>query len=350
MRKEESVRKTLFIALAASLFLAGALWGTGQSEKPAAAAQPQPLTRVDFQLNWRITGDHSPYYVALDQGWYKEAGLDVNVIIGQGSGYTVQTVDTGKAHLGIADAPVAITGRAKGAKVKVVGIIFDKHPNSMYFWKDSGITKPQDIVGKTVAVPAADGHKVMWPAFAKQIGVDPNSVKFVNIDPAAKASALASHNADVVFELYTGKPFMEKAIPPEQLGNLIWSDYGFNAYAHSYIASDAVLEKQPELVRKFLDVTYRAWEFVLENPEQAVEILAKYQPINKDEILANLKLVLDFFRTDRYAQNGIGYIDPARMKDTVDTVANYMNVQVTFPAEEAYSSAFLPSPMYKADF
>ena len=333
--KEEGVKKSLIIALAASLFLAGALlWGTGQAEK----SQPQQLTKVNFQLNWRITGDHSPYYVAIDQGWYKEAGLDVNVIIGQGSGYTVQTVDTGKAHLGIADAPVAITGRAKGAKVKVVGIIFDKHPNSMYFWKDSGITRPQDIVGKTVAVPAADGHKVMWPAFAKQIGVDPNSVKFVNIDPAAKASALASHNANVVFELYTGKPFMEKAIPPEQLGNLIWSDYGFNAYAHSYIASDAVLEKQPELVKKFLDVTYRAWKFTLENPEQAVEILA------------NLKLVLDFLRTDRYAQNGIGYIDPARMKDTVDTVANYMNVQVTFPAEEAYSSAFLSSPMYKANF
>jgi NitT/TauT family transport system substrate-binding protein len=116
-------------------------------------AQAAP-TKIDFQLNWTITGDHSPYYIAIEKGWFKEEGLDVNIIIGKGSGYSVQVVDAGKAQIGIADAPVPIEGRAKGAKVKLIGIIFDKHPNCMFFWKDSGIKKPQDIKGKTVAVPA----------------------------------------------------------------------------------------------------------------------------------------------------------------------------------------------------
>ena len=150
-------------------------------------------------------------------GWFAEEGLDVNIIVGQGSGYSVQAVDSGKADIAISDAPVPITSRQQGANVKIIGIIFDKHPNCSYFWKDSGIKVPQDLAGKTVAVPATDGHKVMWPAFAKQIGVDPNSVKFVNIDPAAKVSALASRKADVVFELFTGKPFMEKAIPADEM-------------------------------------------------------------------------------------------------------------------------------------
>lgn len=308
------------------------------------------LQKVNFQLNWKITGDHSPYYVALKKGWFEEEGLDVNIIIGQGSGYSVQAVDTGKAEIGIADAPVPIKLRVEGAKVKIIGIIFDKHPNCMFFWKDSGITSPQDMVGRTVGVPAADGHKIMFPAFAKEIGIDPKSVKFVNIEPSAKVSALAGKKVDVVFELFTGKPFMEKAIPSEELGYFIWSDYGFNAYAHSYITRDDVIKSDPEMLRKFLKVVYRAWDFTLNNPEEAINILSEYHPINKVDYLANLKLVIEFFKTDRYRNNGIGFIDPDRINDTMKTVAECMNVKIDFLPEDIYDDSFLPDPPYKFNF
>jgi len=95
---------------------------------------------------------------------------------GQGSGYSVQAIDSGKANIAISDAPVPIANREKGANVKIIEIIFDKHPNCCWFWKDSGIKTPQDLAEKTIAVPATEGHKIMWPAFAKQIGVDPQKV------------------------------------------------------------------------------------------------------------------------------------------------------------------------------
>jgi NitT/TauT family transport system substrate-binding protein len=312
--------------------------------------EAEALTKVNFQLNWKITADHAAYYVALKNGWFEEEGLDVNIIIGQGSGYTVQVLDSGKAEIGISDAPVPIKGIAQGAEIKIVGIIFDKHPNCMYFWKDSGITKPQDIVGKTVAVPAADGHYVMWPAFAKQIGVDADSVKFVNIEPAAKVAALATKKADVVFELYTGKPFMEKAIPPEELGTILWSDHGFNAYAHSLVARNDVIESNPEMVKGFLKAAYRGWDFVLKNPEEAIQILSEYHPINQTDYLANLMLVMEFFKTDRYKNNGIGYIDPDRLKNTIELVEKYIGVEINFEPEDAYTSDFFPDPPYKFEF
>ncbi len=335
-------RRVLMVAAVLAL-AAAAGWASSQSETSA----PKQMQKVNFQLNWQITGDHAPYYVAMDKGWFAEEGLEVNVILGQGSGYTVQALESGKAEIGISDAPVPIKMRAEGAKVRIVGILFDKHPNAMYFWKDSGITKPQDIAGKTVAVPAADGHKVMWPAFAKLIGVDPASVKFVNIAPSAKVAALASRNADVVFELYTGKPFMEKAIPPAQLGVFLWADYGFNAYAHSLIARDDVIKNNPELVRKFLKAAYRGWDYTLKNPEEAISILAKHHPINEADYLANLKVVMDFFKTDRYRNNGIGYIDPARLKETIDLVRTYQGVAIPFAPEDMYTADLLPKPMYK---
>jgi len=306
-------------------------------------------TKINFQLNWSISGDHAPYYVAIEKGWFKEEGLDVNVMLGKGSGFTVQMVDADKAQIGISDAPVPIEAIAKGAKLKIVGIIFDKHPNCMFFWKDSGITKPQDLKGKTVAVPASDGHKVMWPAFAKLIGLDPNDVKFVNIDPTAKPAALGTRKADVVFELYTGKPFMEKAVPPDQLGWIIWADYGFNAYAHSYIANDDFIKNNPEALRKFLKVSYRAWQYTLNNIPEAIDILSKYQPINRDDFVANLTAVKEFFKTDRYKNFGIGYIDAARMQDTINTVKE-KGVDIKGDAKNYYTSAFLPNPPYKFNF
>ncbi|MCD6122636.1 MAG: ABC transporter substrate-binding protein [Spirochaetales bacterium] len=333
--------KKFLVLVIVFLLMTLSIWAEGTTEKTAEK------TKVNFQLNWKITGDHAAYYVALEKGWFAEEGLDVNIIIGHGSGYTVKALDSGKAEMGIADAPVAIVGRAKGAKVEIVGIIFDKHPNCMFFWKDSGITKPQDIAGKTVAVPASDGHKVMWPAFAKLIAVDPNSVHFINIEPSAKVSALASKRADVVFELYTGKPFMEKAIPPDKLGHFIWSDYGFNAYAHSIIATDDMVNNHPKVVKAFLKAAYRGWDFTLKNPKEAIAILAKYHPINQTDYLNNLKLVMEFFKTGRYKKYGIGYIDPKRIQETMDLVKNYMHVDIKFKPEDMYTSKFLPDPMYK---
>lgn len=333
------------VMLVLLVVLATTLWAAGAPE----AKEAEKLEKVDFLLNWTISGDHAVYYVAQKMGWFAEEGLDVNVIIGQGSGYSVQAIDSGKADIAISDAPVPISMRQDGANIKIIGIIFDKHPNCSFFWKDSGITKPQDLAGKTVAVPATDGHKVMWPAFAKQIGVNADSVRFVNIDPTAKVSALATKKADVVFELYTGKPFMEKAIPSDQLGYFIWADYGFNAYAHSYITSDDTIAKRPEMLKKFLRATYRAWDWVLQNPEEAIEILSENHPINKTEYLGNLMACIEFFKTDRYKNMGIGYIDPVRIRETHSLVNQYQK-PLSFPVEDCYDDSFLPEKMYKFNF
>ncbi len=314
-------------------------------EAPAEPEKPAELKPVKFLLNWTIAADHSPYFVALEKGWYEEAGLDVEVIIGQGSGYSVTAIDAGTADIAIADAPVVFQYREQGALAKIIGIIFDNHPNAMYYWEDSGMTAPQDIVGKTVAVPETDGHKVMWPAFAAMIGVDPDSVDFVNIESTAKVSALASKNADVVFELLTGYPNFESAIPDGGFNYFLWADYGFNCYAHSYITSDDMIANDPETLKAFMDVTYRAWEYVLNNPEEAIDILSKYHSINTADVLKALQIEYAFLKTQNYKDNGIGYIDAAKMQQTYDLVNTYQT-ELSFGVEDIYDDSFLPETPY----
>ena len=135
-----------------------------------------------------------------------------------------------------------------------------------------------------------------------------------------------------------------------QLGAILWSDYGFKAYAHSIIARNDVIADNPDMVRKFLKAAYRGWDYTLKNPEEAIAILAEYHPINRTDYVANLKVVMEFFKTERYRKYGIGYIDPARMEDTINIVGKYMGIAINFKPEDAYTSEFLPDPPYKYEF
>lgn len=308
-------------------------------------AQAEEAEHVEFLLNWTISADHAPYYVALDKGWYQEAGLDVNVVIGQGSGYSAQAIDAGKADIAISDAPVVFGLREDGAEIKIIGIVFDNHPNSMYFWDESGIKEPKDLVGKTVCVPETDGHKIMWPAFAAMIGVDPASVEFINIESTAKVASLASHNCDCVFELRTGAPNFEAAIPEGGYSNILWADYGFECYAHSYITSDSYAAENPETLKKFLDVTCRAWEYTLNNPEEAIEILSKYQPINAEALLKSLYIEFDFLKTDRFKTSGVCSINADKMQATYDLVNTYQK-ELSFDVTDIFDASFLPETPY----
>ena len=70
-------------------------------------------------------------------------------------------------------------------------------------------------------------------------------------------------------------------------------------------------------------------------------------PINQEDYLANLKLVREFFKTERFKTSGIGYIDSARMEDTIETVDKTMGVKVNFKHSDAYTGTFLPKPPFK---
>ena len=328
--------KVFLSVLLILVLAAGFLWAHGETEKE--------VKKTSLLLNWKILGDHAPYFVAQKKGWYADEGLDVDIILGKGSGFSVQSVDTEKVDFAIADTAVAVSGRTKGAGVQVVSMLFAKSSNCMHFWKDSGIEHPKDLVGKTVGVPPTDTQKVMFPAFAQIIGIDPGDVRFINIDPAAKTAAIGQRKVDVIFDYYTGRPFHEKAVPPDQLVSMLWADYGFKAYSNAIITSDDLVEEDPDLIRRFLKASLKGWQFTLANPAEAIAILAEYHTIKQEDYLANLKLVMELFRADSYERNGIGYIDEETMASTINLIDTYMGVDVNFTAEEMYTNAFLPKP------
>jgi len=325
--KTRSLVVTLVVALVA-------VAGTGQAQAPL---------KVVFALNWFAVGDHAAYWVALDRGYYKARGLDVELQNSKGSGDSIAKIDTGRADLGLADAVVVIPRVAQGAKIKIVGAVFDNTPLNIWTRKDTGITTPKDLEGKTLAAPPGDSQRQLFPAFAKVNGIDANKVKWLTIEPAAKFVALAEKRADAVPDYTTGQPFWEKAVGKDNLVHMPWHQYGFDTYSMSIVASEKTMNERPKVLRDFLAASYLGWRDVMEDPKAALEIFKKRVPdIDLTLIEPNMLLGLDLMRTERYAKNGIGWMDRGKMCGTVEFINTYMpDMPRKVGCDEVFTNDFL---------
>jgi len=305
------------------------------------SAQPAPQ-KVVFALNWFPVGDHAAYWVALEKGYYRQRGLDVDMQNSKGSGDSIAKVDTGRADVGLADSAVVIASSARGTKVKVVGMVFDKSPLNVWSRKDAPITKPKDLEGKTVAAPPGDGQRQMFPAFARLNGIDQTKVTWVNVEPAAKVPALAEKRVDAVADYTTGLPFYEKAVGKGNAVMLPWADHGFDMYSMSIIASEKTMKERAPMLRAFLEASYLGWRDVMSDPKSALEIFKKRVPeIDLSIIEPNMMMGLELMKTDRYAQNGIGWMEEKKMCASVDLVNTYMGVPTKVECKAVYTNEFL---------
>jgi len=306
-------------------------------------AEAQAPAKVVFALNWFAVGDHAAYWVALDRGYYKARGLEVELQNSKGSGDSIAKVDSGRADVGLADAVVVIPRVAQGAKIKVVGAVFDLTPLNIWTRKDTGITKPKDLEGKLLAAPAGDAQRQLFPAFAKLNGVDESKVKWLSIEPAAKFVALSEKRADAVPDYTTGQPFWEKAVGKDNLVRMPWSQFGFDTYSMSIMASDKTLNERPKVLRDFLAASYLGWRDVMQDPKGSLEIFKKRVPdIDLALIEPNMMLGLELMKTERYARNGLGWMERAKMCRTVEIINSYMpDMPRKVGCDEVFTNEFL---------
>ena len=307
------------------------------------AGHAQAPQKVVFALNWFAVGDHAAYWVALEKGYYKARGLDIELQNSKGSGDSIAKVDTNRADIGLADAVVVIPRVAQGARIKIVGAVFDLTPLNIWTRKDTGITKPKDLEGKTLAAPPGDSQRQLFPAFAKINGIDAAKVKWLTIEPAAKFVALSEKRVDAVPDYTTGQPFWEKAVGKENLVKMPWSDYGFDTYSMSIMASEKTMKERPKVLRDFLEASYMGWRDVMADPKAALEIFKKRVPdIDLALIEPNMMLGLELMKTERYAKNGIGFLERGKMCRTVEFINTYMpDMPRKVACDEAYSGEYL---------
>ena len=165
---------------------------------PFRARAADPLKPVTMTLDWLYEGTNVGFLVAHEQGFFREAGLDVAVSSGKGSGSTAQLVASKATQIGFSDGYVVGNGIAKGMAIKTVGSIFRRGPATIMVLAESSIKVPKDLEGKTVAMNASSAVFQQWPAFVKGAGIDAAKINIVNVDSAGLGPALISGKVDAI--------------------------------------------------------------------------------------------------------------------------------------------------------
>jgi NitT/TauT family transport system substrate-binding protein len=308
---QATARRRCIAALAAGIVALVALPATAQD-------------KMQLQLNWFHLADHSPIYLALKKGYYKEEGIDLTVLRGSGSADSAKKIDLGQSDVGISDAPTVLTAISKGANLRMVAVVYDKAGNNVFFRKSANIKSPKDLVGKKIAVPPADSHRVLWPAFAALHGIDPNAVTLVNVKPEGKQAIVAANEVDGSFDLYTSYAIWEKVLGKGDVGHLLWADFGLPIYGHTYFVNNETIKKNPKLIERFLRATHKGWRDAKADPKASIDAMVEQVPgLDGATLLATMPQILDLCVTERSAKHGMGWIEPELMQKTMDiTFAN----------------------------
>ena len=313
-----------------------ALAAVALAAPPAFAQQ-----KVDFILNWVPGGDHAPYYYAKKMGWYKDAGIDLNLEPGKGSAVAVQKVAAGANPIGLADMPNALTLRGKGADTVGVFNVYANSPQGLYWLKSSGIKSVKDLAGKKIGNPAGDGARTIWPALAKANGMDPASVTWVNIDANSKLAALRSKSIDATTSFYNIHHIFQRELG-DDMGFVAWKDAGLNTYGNTVIVNGDWLKKNKPTVAAFVKVTQKAFAACVATPAPCVQALIDANgALQLDNEATNWKLVTVLMR-DKYSETvALGILDDARMAADYELVKTYIGLETPFDVKVAYTNEFL---------
>ena len=304
-------------------------------------AQAQAQDNVSLRLNWYLGGLHVPFYFGVDKGFYKQEGINLIINEGRGSANTVQVVGAGTDTFGLADSSSIINLISKGGEIKSVMNILSSTGFSVVSAASAGIRTPKDIEGKTLAVSPGDPIRGLLEAVAAHNKVDISKVKFVQVDPAAKVVTVLEKRADGLLGGADDQFFLLKyrGVEPHALR---FADHGANIVGMAIFTGNNTIKTNPDLVRRFVRATKRAWEEAKKNPDAAVDVAMKVKPeINRQS--TKDQMLVDFELIDSINVKGqIGFGHEKDWGQTIELLKKYRGLETQQNWTAFHTNEFLP--------
>ena len=276
-----------------------------------AASAAQALDVVTLQLKWRHQFQFAGYYAALEKGFYREAGLEVEIREGGPNVDAIDDVVTGRTDFGVGTSG-ALIARTRGQKVVVLAAVFQHSPAILLVPRRAGVS----------SVFALQNHPLMdtpgsedIAAMLKLAGVD--YVKMPRVKHNGDPRDLVSGKADAMVAYSTNEPFVL-----EQLGvpYLAFSPRasGIDFYSDNLITSEEEIKTHPERVAAFRAASLRGWQYALSHKEEIVDlILRRYsQAKNREALLFEANQTEALVQPDLIE---LGYQNPARWRAIAET-------------------------------
>lgn len=333
--------RTLRLALVVVAVLTVGLGVSG-----AGQSAHKQLVKIKYSTSFGTFGREAYAYVALEKGYFRDAGFDVSITPGNGTVGVASLIASGQVDYGPGDSTAMVLARGNnGLPVKCVTLIQQSTLSAYLVRKDSGINSWKDFEGKSIGDTPGSTGTVLFPYTAKKAGFDASKVTFVPTTPQTGIGLFASHKIDIYAQFVVGLPTVQSALGGEPLKSFKVSDVVPNLMGNCLMVSDSKLQSNSAEVKKFVRALLRGLKYSMDNPGNAGAILNKYVPL-ADPVLAakELRIMKRFVQTPQVVKNGYGYVDDRRWASAVSIVNNFFHPKTPVKVSDVWAPGFGPTP------
>lgn len=283
----------------------GTTGAASASTAPSTQPTPPPIARVRLALDWTPNTNHTGFYVARAKGWYREAGIDLQVLP-YASATPEALLAAHQAECGISFQDSLTFAAAAGADIVSVGAILQKTASAIGVLADGPISRPRDLDGRTYA---GFGYPNEVPTLKAVIKADggKGDFKVATLDAAAY-EALYTERADFTIP-FTAWEGVEADLRGIQLRYFQFADYGFPEFYQVVLACDRQwLDREPDAARRFVGATMRGFQLAADSPAEGAAILVAENPGVFDTNPALPKASQEFLAAGGYLEDASGKV------------------------------------------
>jgi NitT/TauT family transport system substrate-binding protein len=317
-----------------------------------ATAQTTALEKFSFRLNWTIYGEHAPFFVAQDKGFYMEEGLDVEIAEGSGSTTVAQLVANLTNPVAYVDAATMMRGIGAGMPIKAVGVTLQQSPMAFIYRADAARpTKVEEIKGSRIAITAGDASLAIFTAFMGKLGMKLEDVQLITVaNPQSKEQAVLNKQADALLGYFMDQgPRMQLQTGVKMGWTRLYDMAGVSTLSSAIIVNNTWLgeTKNEAALRRFLRASQRGWQYTFDHRDEAADIFLKHAPaFNKEIALLEINGTMTIVHTKNTEGKPLGWSSADDWKDTQNLLEQFAKLKPQADLNVYYTNSFLSEAPY----
>ena len=305
----------------------------------AALAQSAPQ-KAAVRLDWKAGAQHAPFYLAKARGFYKDEGLDVEIISGSGSSDTVKQVGSGTIDFGLVDALVLVQAAQQRVPVKSIAAYYQRSPIVLISPKDKPITNPKQLLSG-IKLGSKKGSATYQGLVAFLAANDMQIEQIKMVDIGFGVAPLLVKQVDAIMGFSMNEP-IEAELGGMATFLLPISDFGVDTYGLTIVSNNTLMQDKPAVVEKFLRATRRGIEDAIKDPAAAVAAVAKaVDEIDTARETKVLDRTIPYWQSEETKEHGPGWQTQIRWQHTIDVARKLDLIETDLKPDQVFVNTFL---------